>query len=165
MINIGYIEIEPITIILILVAILIGILAGIALYKILKNEKEKNVDGQKNNKKTLSTIIAIIINSLILIGINKILFSNLNEGNLPTRKEGEILYYFQLEKLWKIYFIKMNFLFSIIVTLISSYIMFSKEDFKKKEIWKTIICMVILVIIPAIVPVVLKVQHFTIGIA
>ena len=159
MINIGYIEIEPITIILILVAILIGILAGIALYKILKNEKEKNVDGQKNNKKTLSTIIAIIINSLILIGINKILFSNLNEGNLPTRKEGEILYYFQLEKLWKIYFIKMNFLFSIIVTLISSYIMFSKEDFK------TIICMVILVIIPAIVPVVLKVQHFTIGIA
>ena len=46
--------------------------------------------------------------------------------------------------------LKMNFVYAIVVALIYSIIMFNKKDFEKKEIWKSIICIIFLICVPAL---------------
>ena len=82
---------------------------------------------KKNTNKILYTIIGIVINSLIIIGINKLFYSN----EVMISLIGYI-------KTWQMQHLKMNFVYATVVALIYSIIMFNKKDFDKKEIWKSI---------------------------
>lgn len=96
-------------------------------------------DTKKNTNKTLYTIIGIVINSLIIIGINKLFYSNEVMKSLIGYK-----------KTWQMQHLKMNFVYAAIVALIYSIIMFNKKNFEKKEIWKSIICIALLIFVPAL---------------
>ena len=96
-------------------------------------------DTKKNTNKTLYTIIGVVINSLIIIGINKLFYSNEVMITLIGYK-----------KTWQMQHLKMNFVYATIVALIYSIIMFNKKDFEKKEIWRSIICLIFLICVPAL---------------
>ena len=64
-------------------------------------------DTKKNTNKVLYTIIGIVINSLIIIGINKLLYSN-----------EVIISLIGYKKKWQMQHLKMNFVFATIVALI-----------------------------------------------
>ena len=98
-----------------------------------------NIEIRKNEKKTLNTIIGIIVISLFLIGINKLFYSNEVMISLIGYK-----------KTWQMQHLKMNFVYATVVALIYSIIMFNKKDFEKKEIWKSIICIIFLICVPAL---------------
>ena len=95
---------------------------------------------EKNEKKMLYTIIGIIVILLITIGINKIFYSNEVKISLIG-----------YERTWQMQHLKMNFVYSSILTLIYSFIIFKKKDFEKKEIWKSIICIILLICVPALI--------------
>lgn len=99
---------------------------------------DNNIEIRKNEKKTLNTIIGIIAISLILIGINKLLYSNEVKISLIGYK-----------RIWQKQHLIINFTISAILTLIYSFIIFNKKDFEKKEIWKSIICIIFLTVVPA----------------
>ena len=96
-------------------------------------------DTKKNTNKLLYIIIGIVINLLIIIGINKLLYSNEVMISLIGYK-----------KTWQMQHLKMNFVYATIVALIYSIIMFNKKDFEKKEMWKSIICIIFLICVPAL---------------
>ena len=96
-------------------------------------------DTKKNTNKVLYTIIGIVINSLIIIGINKLFYSNEVMKSLIGYK-----------KTWQMQHLKMNFVYAAIVALIYSIIIFNKKDFEKKEKWKSVICIIFLICIPAL---------------
>ena len=96
------------------------------------------IETKKNTNKVLYTIIGIVINLIVNIGINKLFYSNEVMISLIGYK-----------KTWQMQHLKMNFVYATVVALIYSIIMFNKKDFEKKEIWKSIICIVLLIIIPA----------------
>ena len=95
---------------------------------------------KKNTNKILYTIIGLVINSLIIIGINKLFYSNEVMISLIGYK-----------KTWQMQHLKMNFVYATVVALIYSIIMFNKKDLEKKEIWKSIICIIFLIVVPALV--------------
>ncbi len=95
---------------------------------------------KKNENKILYTIIGIVINSVVNIGINKLFYSNEVMISLIGYK-----------KTWQMQHLKMNFVYATVVALIYSIIMFNKKDFEKKEIWKSIICIIFLIVVPALV--------------
>ena len=94
---------------------------------------------KKNENKILYTIIGIVINSVVNIGINKLFYSNEVMISLIGYK-----------RTWQMKHLKMNFVYAIVVALIYSIIMFNKKDFEKKEIWKSIICIIFLICVPAL---------------
>ena len=94
---------------------------------------------KKNTNKVLYTIIGIVINLLIIIGINKLFYANEVMITLIGYK-----------KTWQMQHLKMNFVYATVVALIYSIIMFNKKDFEKKEIWKSIICIIFLICVPAL---------------
>ena len=94
---------------------------------------------KKNENKILYTIIGIVINSVVNIGINKLLYSNEVMISLIGYK-----------RTWQMQHLKMNFVYATVVALIYSIIMFNKKDFEKKEIWKSIICIIFLICVPAL---------------
>ena len=99
---------------------------------------EKEV--KKNGKKLLYTVIGIIIISLVLIGINKLLYS----------REVMIALIGFREK-WQLKHLKTNYICSTILTIVYVFIMFDKKEYKKKEIWKSILCIEFLIAVPALV--------------
>ena len=97
------------------------------------------IETKKNTNKVLYTIIGIVINLIVNIGINKLFYSNEVMISLIGYK-----------KTWQMQHLKMNFVYATVVALIYSIIMFNKKDFEKKEIWKSIICIIFLICVPAL---------------
>ncbi len=93
---------------------------------------------KKNINKTLYTIIGVVINSLIIIGINKLFYSN-----------EVMISLIEYKKTWQLQHLKMNFIYATVFTLIYSIIILNKKDFEKNEIWKSIICIIFLIFVPA----------------
>ena len=97
-------------------------------------------DIKKNGKKLIYTVIGIIIISLVLIGINKLLYSS-----------EVMIALIGFRETWQLKHLKTNYICSTILTVIYILIMFNKKDFEKKEIWKSILCIEFLIALPALV--------------
>ena len=91
-------------------------------------------------KKIINLVLGIIGISLIIIAINKIFYYN------------EVMISLQgYKKVWQMKHIIINFVMSIVMSLIYSYIVFSRKDFEKQERVKTISYILILMIIPTVI--------------
>lgn len=91
-------------------------------------------------KKLINFVIGIIGISLIIIALNKIFYSS------------EVMISLQgYKRTWQMKHLAINFIMSVVMSLIYSYIIFSKSDFEKQERVKNISYILILIIIPVIV--------------
>ncbi len=101
---------------------------------------KENKEIKKNENKLLYTMIGIIVILAIIIIINTVFYSKEVMISLIDYK-----------KIWMTKHLSINFALSTVLTLIYSYIIFNKKDFEKIEKWKSIICIGLLIIIPAVI--------------
>ena len=91
-------------------------------------------------KKIINLVLGIIGISLIIIAINKIFYYN------------EVMISLQgYKKVWQMKHLAINFIMSVVMSLIYSCIIFSKSDFEKGKRVKNISYILILIIISTVI--------------
>ena len=104
---------------------------------------------KKNDKKIVSTIlyttIGIIINSLILVKVNKLFYFPISVMEYKSK--------------WMMNNFFVNITLSAIIIIIYSLMVFSKKDYENWRKFITIICILAMIIIPAIIPIQLRIQE------